>query len=103
MENDERANTIIKRIRGLAESYNGKLLLDVKDAGSSGTGYISLTNGTEIIFDFVFASWGFKIDIRGLETTLLRQNVYNEYSNEGEIDSVLRILEMRIKILENSL
>ncbi len=102
MDRDTQANQILKRIGELAKGYKGKLLLTVRDAGNSGTGYICLPNTVEIIFDFVFASSGFNIVVRGLEQTLSRPNDYIDYSNEAEIESIIKMIEKRIKILDNS-
>ena len=99
---DEKANQVLGRIGELAKGYKGKLMLTVKDAGNSVTGYISLPNMTEISFDFVFTSSGFNIKVRGLEKTISRPNDFIDYSNEAEIESIIKMIEMRIKILDNS-
>ncbi len=62
----------------------------------------SFSEWIRIIFDFVVASSGFNIVVRGLEQTLSRPNDYIDYSNEAEIESIIKMIEMRIKILDNS-
>ena len=100
MDKDTQANLILGRIRDLVQSYRGHLLLIFKESGYSGTGYIGLLNLAEFIFDFSFIDTGFSIEIRETGQAVSRLNAFIDYSNEGEMESVIKLIETRIKILD---
>ena len=100
MGKDTQANLVLGHIRQLAQSYKGHLLLVLKEFGYTGTGYISFPNLTEIIFDFSFISTGFSIEIRGVEQTVLQLDTFIDYSDQGEIEAIIELIETRIKVLD---
>ncbi len=96
---ERQANMLIDRIRKLAKGYKGELLLIQKET-YSGKGIICLANLTEIVFTFSFTKIGFIIAVQGLEPLPNQKATYIDYSNEAEIQSILNLLEKRIKILD---